>query len=190
MFEKFKKSEERYNKLLHKYENEGYEIHKIPVSVSQRTVFCCIFAIFFFALLIFVYNIFWDANFLQWIRENIFLFLAAAFFVFITHEFFHAIIYGMFCDKKYKSVKMGMYWKGLYSYTYVDEALAFKNYLLGLLLPFLLFFVTGIITVVTGNLFMFCISMFLIFVSADDFAVFLLILEFKGKKQFIVSHPC
>ncbi len=188
------KSTEKYNDLLKCYKEKGYQIHTVSCSHIKRLFFCLVMFIPFIFVFAFIYNFIWDNHvsiktFVFWLRENPVEWFLSILIISLIHEPVHAFIYGLFCKNKYKSVELGMDWKQMYSYTYVNEAIPLKSYVLGLMLPFLLSCALGTLSIVTGSFLIFWSAFVMMLISGDDFAILLLILEFHGKKDYIIASP-
>ncbi|MEG2919047.1 MAG: DUF3267 domain-containing protein [Clostridium sp.] len=185
--------QEIFKTLKDKYESEGYKTreHTISVLKANLMVFvtaapiALICAVIYFNLHPLFENMNSVTIYLDF-KSMILIWILAVVFCFI-HEFLHGITWGWFCKDK-KNISYGVMWKQLTPYCCCAEALTFKRYILGGLMPFL---VIGLgmflVSLVLGNLVIFLLSILNIIGASGDLTVVLMLL--KCRNSIIVDHP-
>lgn len=189
------KAEDRqkvFNSLKKQYESEGYVISEHTISVLTANLMTFVVAlpivIICGAIYFNVHKLFGSGSVEIYIKSKnlIFMIFLIIAFCFI-HEFLHGITWSWFCKDK-KSISYGIMWKEITPYCCCTEALTFKSYILGGLMPFL---VIGIglflVSLMLGNLVIFLVSIFNIIGASGDLTIALMLL--KHRKSVIIDHP-
>ncbi|MBN2777036.1 MAG: DUF3267 domain-containing protein [Bacteroidales bacterium] len=100
---------------------------------------------------LFIFSTIWSNEHIQFGLENI---ISSLMYVFIggvvLHEILHAITWGIFAKKGFKSIKFGFKIKYLTPYCHCKEALRVKHYKLGAAMPLI---ILGIIPSLYGIVF-------------------------------------
>lgn len=102
------------------------------------------------------------------------------------HEFVHGLVWKQFCVNGWKSINFGI--KSFSPYCHCSEILKVRHYRIGTLAPMI---VTGIIpfiiSMITGNVTLFEVSIFLILSAGGDLAI-LFTLRNVNKDDYVMDH--
>lgn len=111
-------------------------------------------------------------------------------FLIIIHELLHAAVLMMFCEKKYKSIKIGFKKEYMTPYCHCKEWLYGWQYVLGLLAPFIfLGIIPCIASFIINNFTLFLISQFGIVAAGGDIIISMLISLKIPLKSLVKDHP-
>ncbi|MDR1736916.1 MAG: DUF3267 domain-containing protein [Oscillospiraceae bacterium] len=106
----------------------------------------------------------------------------------VIHELLHGLTWGLFCKNRWKSIHIGVMWNSLTPYCHCKEALSFKAYLFGGLMPFLILGIgLSLLSVLLGNMFLLYLSILNIFGAGGDLT--LSVKLFKHRNAWILDHP-
>ncbi|MGE5456902.1 MAG: DUF3267 domain-containing protein [Methanococcaceae archaeon] len=107
----------------------------------------------------------------------------------ILHELIHGIIWSVFAEGGFKSIKFGVVWKLLTPYCHCKQPLKVRHYLFGALMPALaLGIVPGIISIIIGNLLMLIFGIIFTIASAGDFIIINLLMK-ENMDDLVEDHP-
>ena len=183
---------ENYKNIKEKLISEGYKEETSYISVLKVNIFAFLTAGPFAALIFFIYFIIWNGFYIE-IKSPYSLLWAWILLVLSipVHEFLHGFTWQFFCKKRWKSIKFGILWSKLTPYCHCKEAVTTKEYLLGLLMPFLILgIVLGIISIILENPYMMFFSFFNILSAGGDTTIaFKLFKYIKRKNVLILDHP-
>ena len=183
---------ENYKNLREKLISEGYKEEISYISVLKANIFVFLTTVPFTLLIIFIYLIIWNGFYIEIKSLYSFLWAWVALILSIpVHEFLHGFTWQFFCKERWKSIKFGVFWSKLTPYCHCKEAISVKEYLLALLMPFLILgIVPGIIAIILGSPSMLFFSTFSILGAGGDTTIaFKLFKYIKGKNTLILDHP-
>jgi predicted permease len=116
------------------------------------------------------------------------IFIACAVAIILLHELTHGVVWGLFCEEKWKSIKFGFIVKALTPYCHCKEALTVSQYKLGGIAPL---FVAGIlpfiVSVIIGNDSLMYASLLSIVASGGDMLVLIMLSKEKGN-PYVKDH--
>jgi len=107
----------------------------------------------------------------------------------IVHELSHGVIWAMFSNKGFRSIRFGIMWEYLTPYCHCSEPLKVWQYIFGGLAPlFIMGFLPGICALITGNAFLMFIAMFFTWAAGGDIQAVWMLRKFK-MNQHVIDHP-
>ncbi len=107
----------------------------------------------------------------------------------VIHEFVHGILFASFAKHGFKSIKFGVLWKTLTPYAHCKEPLPVREYMLAVLMPFIIVgLLPGIYSIFAGNLPLLFFAIFFSGAAAGDFMILNLIYK-EDKEHLILDHP-
>jgi len=107
----------------------------------------------------------------------------------IVHELIHGLVFALYADRGFKSVKFGILWKYLAPYCHCSEALRVKHYRIAVLAPaVVLGLVPGILASILGSPGLLVFGIFFTVAAGGDFLVFNLIWK-ENRNDLVKDHP-
>ena len=107
----------------------------------------------------------------------------------IIHELIHGVIWSIYADSGFKSIKFGVLWKMLTPYCHCKEPLRVKHYVMGAIAPaIILGFIPSVIAIIIGNFGVLIFGLFFTVVAAGDFLIINLLRK-ENKDDFVEDHP-
>jgi len=118
----------------------------------------------------------------------IFFFVVFFFISILLHEFIHAFIFAKYAKKGWRSVKIGVLWKKLTPYAHCSESLKRNEYILAVILPFI---IQGLIPIFysffTSEILFLIYGIIMSTAAGGDILIFLMLLR-VSKKSKILDH--
>ncbi len=106
-----------------------------------------------------------------------------------VHELIHGLLFGLFAEGGFKSVKFGILWEYLTPYCHCDEPLKLRHYMLGAVMPGVLMgFIPSIVSLFNGSLMWLILGVVFISAAAGDFLV-IWILRKENLESLVQDHP-
>lgn len=177
--------------LKETFDYEKYEKAEKTISIAKANAYA-IFLMLPLAVMCFIIFVITSNDFLP--REESFFRLLLWFLLFtvillLLHEVTHGFFLGIFCERKFKSIKLGVLWKELTPYCHCKEILQINHMRIGYGAPL---FTTGllpfVISLLLGNFALMAASVGMIFGAGGDYSMLLLL--FREKKNAMVEdHP-
>lgn len=107
----------------------------------------------------------------------------------VAHELIHGLIFGLYAENGFKSIRFGVIWKMLTPYCHCKEPLKIKHYLLGALMPaIVLGFIPAVVALFMGNAKLLIFGLFFIGAAASDFMVAWILRKENGN-DYVQDHP-
>ncbi|MGE5355131.1 MAG: DUF3267 domain-containing protein [Deltaproteobacteria bacterium] len=107
----------------------------------------------------------------------------------IIHELIHGIVWAIYSNKGFKSIKIGILWKLLTPYCHCSEPLKLRHYMAGAIAPsIILGFLPSILAVITGSTGLLLFGIIFTVAAAGDFMI-LYILRNENKDDLVLDHP-
>lgn len=160
------------------------------ISIAKANLLGLLFFLLISPLIIYFYNI--ENGFeIKYLFESniqiiyfVLLFLLSVYF----HELIHAIVFFLFAKKKWKSVKIGFFWKHLTPYAHCSEPLSKYQYALALILPGIILGVIPIVLAfINSDITILFYGLIMLFAAVGDFIILALLLKVsRGSK--ILDH--
>lgn len=189
----------RFESMTHTLQNKGYQAHDLVVG-STRANTQGLFMTFPLAIgLVFLFvnvapfraeSANWGIPMWAAALLGVLAFLALV----VAHELLHGLVWGAFAENRMKSIEYGMNWHMFLPYCTCSAPLTKGQYLLGLLMPFLVLGVgLGVVAVLTGSLGLCVLAALMLLGCGGDVLVALRIATYRlGKKQEVLycAHPC
>ena len=110
---------------------------------------------------------------------------------FIAHELIHGVFFALFAENKFKSVKFGILpaSKLFTPYCHCNEKLRMNHYRIAAIMPLVILgIVPVIISIVFGNLLLFCFGILFTMAAAGDILMFIKLMKEK-KDTWIFDSP-
>ena len=175
-----------------KLKQEGYGSKEITVNIVKANIYSLFtllpFVLFFIWLYIKVNQEFYFGQSMFWSM----MCLPVFFLLVFAHECIHAIVFGIFAKKHFKSVEIGIVWRYITPYCACKETLTKWQYILGMAMPtIILGFVPAVIAVFLNSFELFFMSILMISCGGGDFLIILMILLYKenGQETVYLDHP-
>ena len=106
----------------------------------------------------------------------------------LIHELIHATVFAFFAKKRWKSIKIGVFWKHITPYTHCSEPLSKRAYTLALISPGI---ILGIIPIcyafISAHLLLLIYGLIMLFAALGDFMIFVMLLKVPTGKK-IIDH--
>jgi len=107
----------------------------------------------------------------------------------IIHELIHGVIWSIYADSGFKSIKFGVLWKMLTPYCHCKEPLRVKHYVMGAIAPaIILGFIPSVVAIIIGNFGLLIFGLGFTVVAAGDFLIINLLRK-ENKDDFVEDHP-
>ncbi|MDV4149315.1 metalloprotease family protein [Clostridium sp. AL.422] len=183
---------DNYIRIREELKNEGYREENSYISILKANILAFLTAGPFAVLFIFVYGFIWKGFYIEITSPYSFLWGWIVLLISIpVHEFLHGFTWQFFCKERWKSIKFGVFWSKLTPYCHCKEAISVKEYLLALLMPFLILgIVTGILSIIIESPFLLFFSVFSILSAGGDTTIALKLFKYrKNKNTLILDHP-
>ena len=172
----------------------GYIKEKRTINMILANIYSILILIFTAIFSISIYNIIWKQNSLL---ENIKLIIINSNLISATilitgillHEILHGIVFSIFAEKGYKSIKFGILWKTLTPYCHCKEPLIIREYIIAALTPtIILGLFPLLIALLIGNIELLLFSIIFIAAGAGDLMLVKSILK-EEKTSLIYDLP-
>lgn len=107
----------------------------------------------------------------------------------VLHELIHGLIFGLFAESGFKSIRFGILWSPITPYCHCVEPLKLRHYIIGALMPaIILGLIPAVISLFNGNLMLLIIGVFFISAAAGDIMV-IWILRKESMETLVLDHP-
>lgn len=107
----------------------------------------------------------------------------------VLHELIHGLIFGLFAESGFKSIRFGFLWSPITPYCHCVEPLKLRHYIIGALMPaIILGLIPAVISIFNGNLMLLIIGVFFISAAAGDIMV-IWILRKESMETLVLDHP-
>ncbi len=188
------KRKAEFEKICEKMAQNGYVKTDLIISILKANILALVVMLPFLAVLFVIYFVVNPANItsLYFGLRGFFLLLIAYFPMIVLHELIHGLVFGIFAENHFKSIRFGVIWTALTPYCSCSGALKKGQYVVGSVMPtVILGFLPAIISVITGSLFLLLLSAFMIIGGGGDFLITLKLLRHKsqGKEALYYDHP-
>lgn len=169
-------------------EEEGYKAHEKTISVLKANIMAFVYAGPLAYFLMIVFRMVYKSRNNEDGLSGLFLLLGLLLVSVYVHELLHGVGWSKFCKNGWKSIHIGIMWKLLTPYCYCAEALSFRQYVFGGMLPFMVLGIGGtIIAFITGSNLIMNLAAINIFAAGGDITIMFSLL--KHKKNKIIDHP-
>lgn len=181
-----KKQIQNFNIVRAELHGEGYNNEKSYVVSFSRANLMALMTIPIVIVCFVLYLIVHRGN-IEYARLNIPFYLSLIAGVF-THELIHGITWAVLCKKRWRSIGFGVNWRAFTPYCHCKEALTFKKYALGSVMPTMVLGVLPYsIGLILGNYYFSLFGM--VFMIAGGGDAYILWLIRKEKNAVIIDHP-
>jgi len=160
------------------------------ISVARLNLFGLLFFVASTPLILFLYHFVNGVDIRTLFDDSIQIIYFVLIFLLsiLIHELIHAIIFAFFAKKRWKSIKIGVFWKHITPYAHCSEPLSKSEYALALISPGI---ILGIIPIcyafIFADLLLLIYGLIMLFAALGDFMIFILLLKVsRGKK--IMDH--
>lgn len=123
---------------------------------------------------------------------DVLIFFALLMVFMFIHELLHGAGWQFFTREKWRSIYLGVMWENLTPYCHCKEPLRPKQYLVGVLMPFMVLGVgLYVAAFVSGSRLLFLLSLFNILSAGGDTTIACMELKYLKQKEdcFILDHP-
>lgn len=169
-------------------ESKGYIAKEHTISILKANVMAFVYAGPIAVLFIMIFNALHKSGSGEFSLGSIFVFLFMNIVLIICHELLHGVGWSLSCKEGMKSIHFGVIWKALTPYCSCAEALTFKQYAIGGLLPFVVLGIGGaLLGIITGSYLVMILSAINIIAAGGDITIMLSLLKHRDKK--IMDHP-
>lgn len=178
---------EHFEKQRRQMKEQGYTEHMGTISIVKANVMALVTAAPFALAAVAIYLLYW--------REPIDIriadvvgFLICFILLIPVHEGIHGLTWGLFCKKRFKSIRFGFMRESLTPYCHCMEPLSFGAYILGDLMPF---FILGIgiflVNLFTQSAMLLLVSAIGMLTAGGDTTIAWMLLPYRGAE--IIDHP-
>lgn len=124
--------------------------------------------------------------------------LYLSFFIFLSmaemaiHEGIHGLTWGLLSPDGFSTIEFGLIKEYMTPYCYCGTPLTRGQYILGSMMPTLVLgFMQGGVAILTGNLLILVLAVFLMIGGGGDFLIDGMLLRYKKKKETLIlmDHP-
>lgn len=178
--------EEKFQSMKEGLEKDGYQAISCTISILKANVMAFVTTL---PIIILFGAIYLLKNSMTEINDLDVVWIIAGMVVCIPiHEFFHGLAWRLHCKNGWKSIHFGVIWDKLTPYCNCMEPLSFKQYLVGVLMPFLVLGI-GLFGVVffLGNTLLLSVCFLNIFAAGGDITISLGLIKYR--KAMIIDHP-
>lgn len=183
---------DNYIRIREELINEGYREENSFISILKANLLAFLTAAPFAVVFLFIYSFIWKGFYVE-IKSPYGLIVGWLFLLLSipVHEFLHGFTWQFFCKERWKSIKFGVFWSKLTPYCHCKEALKVKEYLIALLMPFLVLgIIPGILSIILESPFMLLFSAFSILGAGGDTTIAIKLFKYrKDKSALILDHP-
>lgn len=184
---------ENFNKEKDALLKEGYKEHDLTININTALIVGTLIAIIPIVILVLIYFLFGN-SFTAKISEpqKILLFFINMLVGTVVHESVHGITFATFSKNHFKDIRFGIIWKALTPYCSCNKPLKKHQYLLSMLMPFIVLGVITSIVAITINSFILLISgAFQIFCAGGDLLIAVNIIKNPSNKKetLYFDHP-
>ena len=173
----------------------GSQGEEVEVVISLRTANLYSFVFFIVSLVIFgtAFSFIWSIegfiNAWRSFLTDYILLIVSILGGMLLHEVIHALAWGAFADKGFRSITFGINWRHLAPYVHCNEYLRIPAYATGVALPgILLGMLPAIVSLFTGSGWLLCFGVFFLAGAAGDFLALLRLRSFP-RTAFVMDHP-
>ena len=182
-----------FKKISKELTSEGYKEVDLTVSTKKANKLAIIyslpFIVFFLALYLLIYRSGVTLGSDYAIRYLIFIivFLLAIF----VHELIHGVTFSIFSKNHWKDIDFGMVWADFTPYCTCIGTVKKNQYLLAILMPFLVLGVLpAIIGTILGEFIIVVFGLFMMLGAGGDLLIAYMILRYQNKKDVLyLDHP-
>lgn len=181
-----------YEQQRQRYLQDGYWEYNEVISVLKANVMALItagpFAVIGIIIWIFAKK---EEIFSRYLNQTVLFLVVFAACIFI-HEMLHGAGWFLWTTEKWKSIYVGMMWKSLTPYCHCKEPLRPKQYLFGVLMPFLVLGVgVYVAAFISGSYMLLFLSLLNILVAGGDITIAWMELKYLKYKEncYILDHP-
>lgn len=183
---------DNYANQIQYYTEHGYTEQNEVISVLKANVMAFVTAGPFVILGI-IFWLFLRSNAAATVYGyNVILFLTLFFASIFIHEVLHGIGWSLWTKRKWKSIYLGVMWEFLTPYCHCKEPLKPRQYLFGVLTPFVVLGIGSyIIACITGSHLLFILSLLNIFCAGGDTTIACMELKYLKQNEvcYILDHP-
>ena len=193
---KLSKAEEKrlanYKKMEEQLIKDGYEKHELTVSIEKANIYALFDGLPFILLFFLIYYLVGNKFAIKSEIVASIIFMLNFPVATIIHEGLHGIGYAISSKNHFKDVEYGFIKEAFTPYCVCNNTLRKYQYLLGLLMPFLILgVVVSILGIVFGVLILVISGSFQIMCAGGDILIAYLVLTKKSKKKDVLylDHP-
>lgn len=180
------------------FDKKEYEKELKTIDIEEANKLALKIMIPLFVLFTLLHVILWKDEIVDYYRNefsfisfitNFGLFFIALFVGIVLHELIHGVIFAIFAEGGFKSIKFGIIKKHLTPYCHCSEPLKVKHYILGALAPALILGVIPlIIGLVLGKYLITFLGLFFFVAASGDFMIVYL-LRNESPSSYVQDHP-
>lgn len=175
-----------------KFLADGYEERQETISVLKANLMALVTA----GPIVVIQFVIWilaekQAEGLFNLRNIILLWVLLVVLIFV-HELLHGLGWGIWTEKKWKSISLGIMWESFTPYCHCKEPLKPKQYLFGCLTPFLVLGIgMFILSLATGNPVIFVLGVINTLSAGGDTTIACMLFKYLKYREgcYILDHP-
>ncbi len=186
--------EKKFNLLHNELISDGYKEKDISLSFWSQNIIALLVGI---PLTISAVCIYGFADFIEFISHkplnfpfDFLIYIAIILILALCHEHLHALGYVFFLNNKWKSIDVWVHPSHHTPTCYFGERLLPKQYILGNLMPLIIFAVLPIVIgLLLNSGLIFLLGLFNIFICGDDIVFACVVAFYMNKNTYILAHP-
>lgn len=179
-----------FDKTCEELERQGYVKREMTVGALAANLFGLLSSLPFVGIGYWIYRMFCPP--LDFLHLELLWFLIFTLILVVVHELIHGLMFGMFADGHFRSVRFGIIWSGLMPYCTCSEPLKRWQYVLACLTPTLVlgFGLMGAAAILHSSM-LFLIGGVMTVGGGGDLFMILKILFYPagGKEALFHDHP-
>ena len=107
----------------------------------------------------------------------------------IIHELIHGLVWSIYAERGFRSIKFGVIWKMLTPYCHCKEPLLVKHYIIGAIMPaIILGFLPALYAMIVGDFGWLIFGIFFTMAAAGDFLIIDLLRK-ENRNDLVQDHP-
>lgn len=182
--------QEEFDQNVASLRQAGYHKEKVSIGIIKANVMAVVYGVILCVPLGYLYIRLWESGQVTISLGSLILFLSAMILSLAVHEGLHGITWGFFCEGKWKSVSYGFLVEKLTPYTHCKVPMRIFGYMLGGLMPLLVLgFGSYVVSLASGNLFVFLFSMFSILGAGGDITIFIKGIRYWHRENLLLDLP-
>jgi hypothetical protein len=179
---------ENFERVRAQMAAEGYSETLCTISIIKANIVGVLVFVAATALFVGLYALIWQEVTIASGPVGALGFILAFVAMIPLHEALHGLTWSLFCAQGYKSINYGMIWKYLAPYCSCLEPLGFGPYLLGGLMPFLVFGIgLYVVALVLQSVPLLVLSIFGAAAASGDLMIVFLLL--RHRRARVMDHP-
>lgn len=184
------KRKEKFEQVCLELEQQGYKRHDLTVDIITANKMALVVMLPFVVIAVAVYFIVLGKSGLNIQFVDLLWYVLAMFAGVVVHELLHGVTWAMFC-RSFKYISFGVMWNVLTPYCTCSKPLKKWQYIVGALMPTIVLAIgLTVLSVLTAQLWIVILNVFMIIGGGGDFYMVLKLLKFKSEGDTLYyDHP-